>query len=121
MTSYGVRMKNTQCNPKQHMVVKTADYGDFDKNGTFNDDKNVDTICSALARCQLKSRCDGKISCELTINNNLLPLQVCLNSSKEIYTKYTCVDTYSLSTITEGNSRYNGNDCSLLYGAHSRN
>ena len=104
MTAYNTKMTDVHCSPKQKMVVKSANYGDFKENDVFNDDKNFDVTCSALANCQVKSLCGGKSSCELTINNNLLPLEYCSDTSKEIYTKYTCVDAYNSSTITAGNS-----------------
>ena len=85
------------------MVVESADYGDFNNNGVFNDDKNVNTECSALASCQVKSHCGGERSCELTMNNELLPSQYCRpDTLKQIYTKYTCRDTCGSSTITTG-------------------
>lgn len=96
-------MENVSCSPKQCMVVESADYGDFNNNGVFNDDKNVNTECSALASCQVKSRCGGERSCELTMSNKLLPSQYCRpDTSKQIYTKYTCRDTCGSSTITTG-------------------
>ena len=97
-------MENIHCSPKQHMVVKSADYGDFDNGGTFDNNTNTDTQCSALTNCQVKSLCGGNRSCEVTMNNHLLPSQYCSNTSKEIYTKYTCVDIYNSSTITTGNT-----------------
>ena len=102
MINFGAKMKDVSCSPKQYMVVQSANYGDFNKNGVFNDDKNVNTACSALASCQVKSRCGGNRSCELTMNNDLLPLQYCPDTSKHIYTKYTCRNTYNLTTITTG-------------------
>ena len=102
MTAYNAEMKDVHCSPKQKMVVKSADYGDFNKDGAFNDDKNIDTTCSKLTICQVKSLCGGKRSCELTMDKNFLPSPYCSDTSKEIYTKYTCVDTYSSSTITTG-------------------
>jgi hypothetical protein len=95
-------MKDVHCSPKQYMMVKRADYGDFNKTGFFNDDKNIDTTCSKLTNCQVKSRCGGKRSCELTMDNNLLPSEYCPDTSKEIYTEYTCVDSSSSTIITAG-------------------
>ena len=83
-------------------MVNRADYGDFNKTGFFNDDKNIDTTCSKLTNCQVKSRCGGKRSCELTMDNNLLPSEYCPDTSKEIYTEYTCVDSSSSTIITAG-------------------
>ncbi|CAB4007475.1 uncharacterized protein LOC110250238 [Paramuricea clavata] len=100
VTAYNAKMEYVHCSPKQKMVVKSADYGDFNKNGAFNDDENFDTTCSKLANCQVKSRCGGNRSCELTMDKNLLPSEYCSDTLKEIYTKYTCVDTYNSSTIT---------------------
>jgi hypothetical protein len=95
-------MENAHCSPKQHMVVKSADYGDFiNKNGVFSDDKNIDTHCSAITNCQIKSLCDGNRSCELTVDNYLLPSTYCSNTSKQIYIKYTCTDSNG-STIVNG-------------------
>ena len=85
------------------MMVKMAQYGDFDTSGKFNQNANIDTQCSKLANCRLKSLCDGQRSCELTMDNNLLSSKYCSDTSKQIYTKYTCVDTYNSSAITAGN------------------
>jgi hypothetical protein len=95
-------MKDVHCSPKQYMMVKRADYGDFNKTCFFNDDKNIDTTCSKLTNCQVKSRCGGNRSCELTMDNNLLPSEYCPDTSKEIYTEYTCVDSSSSTIITAG-------------------
>ena len=84
------------------MLVKSAYYGDFDNNGKFDQNANIDTQCSKLTNCQVKSLCGGKRSCEIAMDNNLLPSQYCSDPSKKIYTKYTCVDTYSSSAITAG-------------------
>jgi hypothetical protein len=84
------------------MFVKSAEYGDFIRNGVFSDDmRNIVDKCSSLSSCQVKSFCGGKRSCELTMNSSLLPSRYCPDPSKEIYIKYTCVDTYN-STISAG-------------------
>ena len=104
--NYGAKMMNVSCSSKQYMVIESANYGDFSKNGVFNDDQNVATICSEVTSCEMKSRCNGKRSCELTIDSSLLPSQHCSDNSKEIYTKYTCADKYSSSAIAKGESCY---------------
>ena len=105
--NYGAKMVNVGCSSSQYMVVQSANYGDFNKNGVFNDDKSVATVCSAVTTCRMKSRCNGNKSCDLTIDNSLMPSQHCLNKSKEVYMKYTCDDTNNSSLSTEGNSCYN--------------
>ena len=99
-------MENAHCSPIQRMMVKSAQYGNFmDNNGGFNEDTNIDMRCTPLINCLVKSRCDGNRSCELTMDNNLLPSRYCSGSSKQIYIKYTCVDTNSYKrAITNGNS-----------------
>ena len=86
------------------MLVESVNYGDFNKSDVFNDDKNDDTTCSVLSNCQVKSRCGGKRSCDLAMNSDLLPSQYRPNTSKQIYTKYICVDTNSSTTATTGKS-----------------
>ena len=86
------------------MLVESANYGDFNKSGVFHDDVNVNTTCSALSSCQVKSRCVGKRSCELAMNSDLLPSPSCPDTSKQIYTKYICVDANSSTTATTGKS-----------------
>ena len=88
------------------MMVNSADYGDFNNGGRVNKNARIDTKCSKLTNCQVKSVCGGNRSCELTMNNNLLPSQYCSDTSKQIYTKCTCVDNYSSSAITTGNTYY---------------
>lgn len=95
-------MKDVHCSPKQRMVVKNAYYRDSNQTGIYIHDENVDTSCSAIATCRMKSRCNGKRSCEVTIDNTLLPSQFCLDVSKELYMEYTCVDAYSSTSITTG-------------------
>ena len=92
-------MKHVHCSPKQFMVTRSANYGDFDTNAVFSDDEKFDATCSILATCQVKSHCNGKRSCELTMNSDLLPSQYCSDTSKQIYTKYVCRDTYDSSSI----------------------
>ena len=104
VTSYNDKMENTHCSSIQYMKVESAKYGDFNNDGQFNPSLNIDEECSQLITCQVKSLCDGKRSCELTINNMLLPSKYCTDTSKQIYTKYTCVDTNSSSAITTGNA-----------------
>ena len=104
--NYDDKMENVSCTSKQYMVIKSANYGDFNHNGVFNDDKNVGTVCSAVTTCRMKSRCNGKKSCKLTVDNSLLPSQHCLHNSKEVYMKYTCGDSNTFSSITEGNPCY---------------
>ena len=84
------------------MLVESANYGDFNKSGVFHDDVNGNKTCSVLSNCQVKSRCGGKRSCELAMNSDLLPSQYCPNTSKQIYTKYICVDTNSSTPVTTG-------------------
>jgi hypothetical protein len=101
VTAFNALMKNVHCSPIQRIVIESAHYGDFDNNGVFAaKDAKIDTQCSALTNCQVKSRCDGQISCDLAIDNKLLPSEYCSDTSKEIYTKYTCTDSKTSSIIT---------------------
>ena len=103
VTDHGEKMKHVHCSPKQVMVIKSANYGDYIKNSIFSNDEKFDATCSVVATCQVKSRCNGKRSCELTMNSDLLPSQYCSDTSKQIYTKYYCKDSYDSSTkITSG-------------------
>ncbi len=102
VTNYGTKMEDVHCSPKQHMVVKSANYGDFNENGVFHDVKNTATKCNALTNCQVKYLCGGERSCELTIDNKLLQSPDCSDTSKEIYIKYTCVDSNNSTIITTG-------------------
>ena len=92
-------MKDVHCSPKQFMVIQKAVYGDFNNSGMFNYDTNIDENCSPVLNCLVKRLCSGKRSCELTLDNNLLPSQYCSGNSEEIYTEYTCVDTYDILFI----------------------
>jgi hypothetical protein len=105
VTNYGTKMENVHCSSTERMVVKSADYGDFNVNGIFNDDKNIDSQCSKLTNCQVKSLCDGKRSCELTIDNNLLPSAYCSDTSKQIYIRYTCVREYRPTAVKSGKAK----------------
>lgn len=93
-------MENVGCSSIQRMKVHRADYGDFRRSNTFDINGKTDQICSILTNCQVKSLCGGKETCELTFNNNLLPTHYCSDHSKQIYTEYTCVDTYNSNIIT---------------------
>ena len=99
VTDHGEKMKHVHCSPKQVMVIESVKYGDYIKNSVFSDDENFDATCSALATCKVKSHCNGKRSCELTMNSDLLTSQYCFETSKQFYTKYTCKDSYNSSTI----------------------
>ncbi len=83
------------------MLIHRADYGDFNNNGVLNININIITTCSIITNCQIKSLCAGSTNCALTMDNNLLPSHYCSDTSKEIYTEHTCVDTFT-STRTTG-------------------
>ena len=100
MTAFNAKMENVHCSPIQRMIVNSADYGSFNNIGTFAPNAAIDIQCSRLTNCQVKSLCAGNRSCELTMDNNLLPSQYCPDTSKQIYTKYTCVDEYKSDSIT---------------------
>ena len=99
-------MKNTHCSPIQRMVVKSAQYGNFNNGVTFNQHATIEARCSQVINCRIKSFCDGKRSCERTVDNNLLPSTLCSTAS-QIYIKYTCVDisSYSPAITNEGNAK----------------
>ncbi|XP_028416881.1 uncharacterized protein LOC114541103 isoform X2 [Dendronephthya gigantea] len=91
---YNSKMKDVYCSPKQRMVIKKADYGNFDKNGVFDGNANIDRKCSILTNCKVKSLCGGNRSCELTVDSSLFTSEYCPDTSKEIYIKFLCQDTY---------------------------
>ena len=95
-------MKDAHCSTEQLMVVQKADYGDFNNNGVFDSAANIDETCSQMSNCKVKSLCSGNRSCDLTIDNNLLPSQYCSDTLKEIYTKYTCEDGPPSRIIEKG-------------------
>ena len=84
------------------MDVKSAQYGHFNDGGRFFQIANRQ--CNELVDCRVKTLCGGNRCCELTMDNHLLPSEYCSDSSKQIYTKYICVDQYTSSAITEGNA-----------------
>jgi hypothetical protein len=101
VTNYGTTMSNVRCSPHaQHIVIKRAVYGDFNQKGVSAGTARIDPKCNILTNCQVKSRCGGKKSCKLVINQNVLPSQYCSGTRKKIYTEYACVDTYHSTTIT---------------------
>ena len=95
-------MENVHCSSIQYMVIESANYGDFNQKGVFSDVQNIDRECSALTSCQVKSHCGGRTSCALRMDNDLLTLTYCSDNSKEIYTKYTCKDSYDSTALTTG-------------------
>ena len=103
VTAYNAKMENTHCSSVQHMKVESAKYGNFNDSGKFISAKAYDNDCSPLTNCLVISLCGGSRSCELTMDNDLLPSEYCSDTSKQIYTKYTCVDKYKPSAITKGN------------------
>jgi hypothetical protein len=92
---------NVHCSPNQHLVVETAQYGDFKKTGATKKEVNIHKKCSALTNCGVKSFCGGRNSCQLAMINNFLP-KYCPNIPKDIYVNYTCVDNSNSTTITTG-------------------
>ena len=107
MTQYGTKMKDVHCSPIQHMVVESARYGDFNKNGVFDASASSDAECNVVTSCMVKSLCSGikNKSCDLTIDKNLLLPSFCSDRTKELFTEYTCVDNY-IDQITTGNALY---------------
>jgi hypothetical protein len=93
-------MNNVHCSSEQQIVIKRAVYGDFNTKGVSAGSATTDSKCNVLTNCQVKSRCGGKASCKLIVNQNLLPSQYCSGTRKKIYTEYACVNTYSSTTIT---------------------
>ena len=87
------------------MKVESAHYGDFNSGTFIENAKAYETGCSRLSSCQVKSLCDGNRSCELTMDGNLLPSEYCSDTSKLIYTNYTCVQPKNYTAaITKGNT-----------------
>lgn len=93
-------MEDVHCSSKQLMVVKRADYGDFNKSGRFYDSESISFKCSKLTNCMVKSVCSGNRSCEITFDSNLLAAEYCSGALKEIYTEYTCTDSYKSTTFS---------------------
>ncbi|XP_028417346.1 uncharacterized protein LOC114541738 [Dendronephthya gigantea] len=107
VTEYGTKMKDVHCSPIQHMMVTNVRYGDFIANGKFDADASSDVECNAVASCMVKSLCGGikNKSCDLTINNSLLPPSLCSGRTEEVFTEYTCVDNYYQAITTARNIR----------------
>ena len=105
VTQHGDKMKDIHCSPKQRMMIHKAHYGDFINGGIFDGSTTIDKSCSRQESCEVKSLCGGNRSCELTVDNTLLPSTYCSDTTKELYIEYTCVDNYT-NPITTGMMRY---------------
>ena len=93
-------MINVSCSPSQVMKVVMAEYGGFSDGKIFVHQNDAD--CTLPSACVVKSQCDNKTSCDITVNNFLFKNDECPGKAKQLYMEYLCVDSLIKLPITEG-------------------
>ncbi|XP_046858355.1 uncharacterized protein LOC124451786 [Xenia sp. Carnegie-2017] len=73
------------------MVIKKAEYRGLNEGNVCGSSYNYS--CSFDVTCHLKRRCDGQRVCNISVDNNLFPSNICVGLNKYLYFEYQCNDT----------------------------
>ncbi|XP_046857669.1 uncharacterized protein LOC124451082 [Xenia sp. Carnegie-2017] len=73
------------------MTVKTASYRGLRAGQTCS--STYGYSCSFDVTCSLKRYCNGRNKCDATVNDNLLPPNICPGLNKYLYFEYQCGNT----------------------------
>ena len=84
-------MTDVHCPLSQVMKVVMAEYVEFSDGKIFN--YTNDANCSLPSADIVKRQCDGKISCNITVNSSLFHKDLCPRKAKQLYMEYLCVDS----------------------------
>ena len=100
VTKEGNKTTDVSCSPSQVMKVVMAEYGGFSDGKIFVHQNDAD--CTLPSACVVKSQCDNKISCDITVNNILFKNDECPGKAKLLYMEYLCVNSLIKPPITKG-------------------
>ncbi|XP_046858707.1 uncharacterized protein LOC124452165 [Xenia sp. Carnegie-2017] len=87
----GQKIANASCSNNQYMVVKKAEYRGLSKGSSCGSSYNFS--CSVDVTCDLKNYCDGERECNITVDDNHFPSNICPGLEKYLYFEYQCNDT----------------------------
>ncbi|XP_046858728.1 receptor-type tyrosine-protein phosphatase T-like [Xenia sp. Carnegie-2017] len=103
VTCFGEKITNASCPNNQYMVIKKAEYRGLNEGNVCGSSYNYS--CSFDVTCHLKRRCDGQRVCNISVDDNLFPSNICVGLNKYLYFEYQCNDTMtSLDDICYDNS-----------------
>ena len=88
VTCYGNIIKNANCPKDQYIVVKNASYRGLSDTKTCG--LSDEYGCQLNVTCLLKKRCDGQLECNITVDDNLFPGDLCPGLTKYLYFEYQC-------------------------------
>ena len=91
MTCFGEKITNVSCPNNQYMVIKKAEYRGLNEGNVCGSSYNYS--CSFDVTCHLKRRCDGQRVCNISVDDNLFPSNICVGLNKYLYIEYQCNDT----------------------------
>ncbi|XP_046857400.1 uncharacterized protein LOC124450794 [Xenia sp. Carnegie-2017] len=91
VTCSGQKIANTNCSNNQYMVVKKAEYRGLSKGSSCGSSYNYS--CSVDVTCDLKNYCDGGRKCDISVDDNHFPSNICPDLNKYLYFEYQCNDT----------------------------
>ncbi|XP_046858808.1 uncharacterized protein LOC124452269 [Xenia sp. Carnegie-2017] len=100
VTCDGKNISDVSCSNNQYMVIKVAEYRGL-RNGSICG-SSFDYNCSVDVTCDLKNYCDGERKCNVTVDDNHFPSNICPGLEKYLYFEYQCNYTnYILLIIKE--------------------
>ena len=79
---------NANCPKDQYMVVRTASYRGLSASKKYG--LSDDYICKVDVTCEVKKKCDGLHECNITVDDRLIPGDLCPALSNYLYFEYLC-------------------------------
>ncbi|XP_046858736.1 uncharacterized protein LOC124452196 [Xenia sp. Carnegie-2017] len=77
VTCDGKNISDVSCSNNQYMVIKVAEYRGLRKGSICGSSYNFDYSCSVDVTCDLKNYCDGERKCNVTVDDNHFPSNIC--------------------------------------------
>ncbi|XP_046858713.1 uncharacterized protein LOC124452172 [Xenia sp. Carnegie-2017] len=88
VTCDGKNISDVSCSNNQYMVIKVAEYRGLRKGSICG--SSFDHSCSVDVTCDLKNYCDGERKCNITVDDNHFPSNICPGLEKYLYFEYQC-------------------------------
>ena len=88
VTCDGKNISDVSCSNNQYMVIKVAEYRGLRKGSICG--SSFDHSCSVDVTCDLKNYCDGERKCNVTVDDNHFPSNICPGLEKYLYFEYQC-------------------------------
>ncbi|XP_046862407.1 uncharacterized protein LOC124455832 [Xenia sp. Carnegie-2017] len=88
VTCDGKNISDVSCSNNQYMVIKVAEYRGLRKGSICG--YSYHYSCSVDVTCDLKNYCDGERECNITVDDNHFPSNICPGLEKYVYFEYQC-------------------------------